>query len=586
RGFNVLHPMGWDAFGLPAENAAMQKGVSPADWTHQNIRDMRTQLQRLGFSYDWNREIATCHPEYYRWEQWFFIQLFNQGLVYRKEAEVNWDPVDQTVLANEQVIDGRGWRSGALIERRTIPQWFIRITDYADELLAGLDDLPGWPEQVKTMQRNWIGRSVGSLITFDIASEIDPALSNSLTVFTTRADTLLGATYLAVATQHSLAQFAAITNSAVQEFIDSCIGLSTAEADLAKEEKRGVATGLMASHPITGELLPIWVANYVLMGYGEGAVMAVPAHDQRDFEFANSYELPIKTVISAGQDLDQPLEQAITQYGTLIHSHVFNGLTSDEAKQKITEFLEANHHGQAKVQYRLRDWGISRQRYWGTPIPMIHCDHCGIVPVAESELPVELPALGDHDLSKGSLLSKNADFYQTTCPVCKKPARRETDTFDTFMESSWYSARFACPRENEAMLNSEASQWCPVDQYIGGIEHAILHLLYARFFHKLMRDQKLISGDEPFKQLLCQGMVVAPTFYQLGDAGQKLYCSPQEVIVENDSKGQAISAKLIKNGEIVHIGPIEKMSKSKNNGVDPEYLIQNYSADTVRLFTM
>ena len=509
QGRNVLQPMGWDAFGLPAENAAIQNNVPPARWTRENIDYMRSQLQRLGFGYDWSREFATCDPDYYRWEQWLFIQLFKKGIAYRKTAAVNWDPVDQTVLANEQVIDGRGWRSGALVERREIPQWFLRLTDYADELLEGLDKLEGWPEQVRTMQRNWIGRSEGVELEFAVDGQPE-----SLSVYTTRPDTLFGVTYVAVATEHPLALAAAQSNPAMAEFIEACRHTKLAEADIANLEKAGLDTGFQAVHPLTGERVPIWVANFVLIEYGSGAVMAVPAHDQRDWEFAKAYGLPIKAVIhpSADQVADVS-EAAFVEHGILADSGEFSGLTSEQAFDAIADALAAKGRGRRQVNYRIHDWGVSRQRYWGTPIPMILCESCGDVPVPEDQLPVVLPEDVEFD-GGGSPLQRMPSFYETTCPQCQGPARRETDTFDTFMESSWYQARFACPDQDQAMLDERADYWAPVDQYIGGIEHAILHLLYARFYHKLMRDQGLIQSDEPFARLLTQGMVIAETYYR------------------------------------------------------------------------
>jgi len=532
-GKNVLQPMGWDAFGLPAENAAIQHKIPPAEWTYQNIAMMRQQMMRLGFAYDWSREITTCDPHYYRWEQWFFITLFEKNLVYKKNAEVNWDPIDQTVLANEQVIDGRGWRSGALVERRKIPQWFIKITAYAEELLQGLDQLPQWPEEVKTMQRNWIGRSEGVDIFFPVLDHAEP-----LTIFTTRPDTLFGVTYIAIAPQHPLAALAAKNNPAVQHFIDDNRNIKTAEADMATMEKKGIATGLFVVHPLTQQHLPIWIANFVLMDYGSGAVMAVPAHDQRDFEFAEKQGLPITQVIQPPNNNWDFSQQAFTTEGTLINSDKFSGLPSKAAKTKIIQHLEQANLGKLKINYRLRDWGISRQRYWGTPIPIVNCATCGAVP--EKNLPVILPEKVTFE-GVTSPLKTMATFYETTCPVCGKPAERETDTFDTFLESSWYYARFACKNQDQSMLDDRVNYWVPVDQYVGGIEHAILHLLYARFMHKLMRDEGLLNSDEPFLRLLTQGMV-------------------------------------LNNGI--------KMSKSKGNVVDPQPLIERYGADTVRLFIM
>jgi len=520
---------------LPAENAAIKHGIPPAEWTKQNIAAMKAQFMRLGNAYDWRREITTCDPCYYRWEQWFFIRLYEKGLVYKKNAVVNWDPVDQTVLANEQVVDGRGWRSGALVERKEISQWFIKITAYADELLRDLDTLDGWPAQVKQMQRNWIGRSEGCEIYFKV-----PNFSKRLKIYTTRPDTLMGATYLAVAPDHPLAKFAAQQNALVQVFLDSCQGVRMAEAEIATMEKRGINTGMTAIHPVTGMQLPIWVANFVLMQYGSGAVMAVPAHDQRDWEFAKKYNLPLQNVIQPSDHEHDFNQSAYTGSGTLIHSDTFNGLTSTAAKDAITKYLEAEDAGKATVNYRLRDWGVSRQRYWGTPIPMIICEDCGIVPVPDDELPVVLP---EHVAltGNGSPLAQCHEFIHTTCPKCGHDATRESDTFDTFVESSWYYARFACKGQDNAMLDDRAKYWTPVDQYVGGIEHAVMHLLYARFFHKLMRDEGLVNSDEPFKALLSQGMV-------------------------------------LKDGH--------KMSKSIGNTVDPNHLIDTYGADTARLFMM
>ena len=539
QGKNVLQPMGWDAFGLPAENAAIKNQVAPAKWTYENIDYMRGQLQRLGFAYDWDRELATCNPAYYRWEQWLFTKLFEKDLVYKKTAVVNWDPVDQTVLANEQVIDGKGWRSGAVVERREIPQWFLKITDYAEQLLNDLDTLDGWPDQVRTMQRNWIGRSEGVELEFEVAGNSNGV---ALTVYTTRPDTLMGATYVAIAPQHPLATKAAKNNTALQTFIEDCGHTKLAEAEMATLEKKGFDTGLKAIHPITGDEVPVWTANFVLIEYGSGAVMSVPAHDQRDYEFAKAYGLPIVQVIAA---VDEKTEvdintAAFTDKGVLINSGQFNGLSSAQAFDAIAAFLEEEGKGRKTINYRLRDWGVSRQRYWGCPIPMINCGQCGSVAVPEDQLPVRLP----EDVvpeGAGSPLKNLREFVDTTCPKCGGAAERETDTFDTFFESSWYYARFACKDYDKGMLDERVKHWLPVDQYIGGIEHAVLHLLYARFFHKLMRDLGLVDGDEPFKNLLTQGMVN-------------------------------------KDGT--------KMSKSKGNTVDPQALIDQYGADTVRLFTM
>ncbi len=539
-GKNVLQPMGWDAFGLPAENAAIKNKVAPAKWTYENIDYMRKQLKRLGFAYDWDRELATCKPDYYRWEQWLFTRLFKKGMAYKKTAGVNWCPNDLTVLANEQVIDGKCWRCDTNVERREISQWFMKITDYAEQLLDDLDQLDGWPEQVRTMQRNWIGRSTGVELQFEVAGE------EPLTVYTTRADTLMGVTYVAVAAEHALAKKSAENNPELRAFIDSCKTTSVAEADVATMEKKGMATGLMATHPITGEQVPVWVANFVLIDYGSGAVMSVPAHDSRDYAFAKTYGLPIKQVIFPADGSDVSVDAvndesgAYVEKGVLKNSAEFDGLTSEQAVDAIAEKLAGMNKGEKQINYRLRDWGVSRQRYWGTPIPIIHCDKCGTVPVPEDQLPVVLPediAYGD---DVGSPIKKMPEFYETSCPECGGDATRETDTFDTFFESSWYYARFACPDAN-SMLDERAKYWAPVDQYIGGIEHAVLHLLYARFFHKLMRDEGLLDSDEPFKKLLTQGMV-------------------------------------LKDGS--------KMSKSKGNTVDPQQLIEKYGADTVRLFIL
>ena len=531
KGFNVMQPMGWDAFGLPAENAAIKNNTAPAKWTYENIEHMKAQLKQLGLGVDWNREIATCKPEYYKWEQWLFTELFKKGLIYKKTSTVNWDPVDGTVLANEQVIDGRGWRSGALVEKRDIPQYFMKITAYAEELLNDLDKLDGWPEQVKTMQRNWIGKSYGCEVEFPIIGQ-----HGNLKVYTTRPDTLMGATYVAVAAEHALATLATQNNPALAEFVAECKRGSVAEADVATAEKKGMATGLFVTHPLNGEQLPVWVANYVLASYGEGAVMAVPAHDERDFEFAKKYNLPIKTVIKNTNADVLPM----TEHGILFNSGAFNTLNFEGAGTAIAEALSAKKLGKRRTQYRLRDWGVSRQRYWGCPIPIIHCEKCGEVPVPAEQLPVVLPEDVVMD-GVGSPIKKDPNFYETTCPTCGGKATRETDTLDTFFESSWYFARYANFDCNTAMADSRANYWLPVDQYVGGIEHAILHLLYARFFNKLMRDVGLLKNDEPFTNLLTQGMV-------------------------------------LKDGS--------KMSKSKGNTVDPQALIDTYGADTARLFMM
>ena len=536
QGKHVLQPMGWDAFGMPAENAAIQNGVPPAQWTYKNIDGMRHQLKRLGYAYDWTREVTTCRPEYYRWEQWLFTRMFKKGLVYRKNSVVNWDPVDKTVLANEQVINGRGWRSDALVERREIPQWFMKITAYADELLDELDRMPGWPESVKTMQRNWIGRSEGIELSFDVRGEND-----SLTVYTTRPDTLMGVTYMAVAAEHPLAAKAAANNPDIEAFIAECKKTDAAEATLETMEKKGMPLGIAAIHPLTGDDVPLWVANFVLMSYGTGAVMAVPGHDERDWEFAKKHDLPIRQVIAPSDGSEINIDEAVyVDKGVLVNSGEFDGLDYEAACNAIADHFEKSGLGRRKVNYRLRDWGVSRQRYWGTPIPIIYCDDCDAVPVPEDQLPVVLP----EDVAvtgSGSPLKDMPEFYETQCPKCGKDAHRETDTFDTFVESSWYFARYACPDSDAAMLDDRASYWTPVDQYTGGIEHAILHLLYSRFFQRVMRDEGLTDISEPFTNLLTQGMV-------------------------------------LKDGA--------KMSKAKGNTVDPQALIEKYGADTVRLFMM
>ncbi|WP_347902193.1 leucine--tRNA ligase [Pseudomonas purpurea] len=587
QGKNVLQPMGWDAFGMPAENAAMKNNVAPAKWTYENIAYMKTQLRSLGLAVDWSREVTTCKPDYYRWEQWLFTRLFEKGVIYRKNGTVNWDPVDQTVLANEQVIDGRGWRSGALIEKREIPMYYFKITAYADELLESLDDLPGWPEQVKTMQRNWIGKSRGMEVQFPYNVE-SIGEAGALKVFTTRPDTLMGATYVAVAAEHHLATLAAQNNPELQAFIAQCKGGSVAEADVATQEKKGLPTSLFVEHPLTGEKLPVWVANYVLMHYGDGAVMAVPAHDERDFEFATKYGLPIKSVVrtSAGDENPAPWQDAYGEYGTLINSGEFDGLDFAGAFDAMEVALIKKNLGASRTQFRLRDWGISRQRYWGCPIPIIHCDTCGDVPVPEDQLPVVLPEDVVPD-GAGSPLARMPEFYECSCPKCGQPAKRETDTMDTFVESSWYYARYASPHYEGGLVDpAAANHWLPVDQYIGGIEHAILHLLYARFFHKLMRDEGLVSSNEPFKNLLTQGMVIAETYYRREANGSFTWYNPADVELERDSKAKIIGAKLISDGLPVEIGGTEKMAKSKNNGVDPQSMIDQYGADTCRLFMM
>ncbi|WP_338454990.1 leucine--tRNA ligase [uncultured Alteromonas sp.] len=585
QGKNVLQPMGWDAFGLPAENAAINNNTAPANWTYSNIDYMKTQLRSLGFGYDWDREVTTCKPDYYRWEQWFFTRLYEKGLVYKKNSTVNWDPVDQTVLANEQVIDGRGWRSGALVEQKEIPQWFIKITDYAEELLADLEQLEEWPDQVRAMQANWIGRSEGVDITFNLGKNGSDI--NDLTVYTTRPDTFYGVTYVAVAAQHPLAEFAAKTNAELATFIDECKNTKVAEAELATMEKKGCDTGIQAVHPLTGELLPVWVANFVLMDYGSGAVMAVPGHDQRDWEFATKYGLTIKQVIAPDAEAKEECDLTVSAYtekGTLLNSEKFDGLAFDDAFNNIATALEEKGFGKRKVNYRLRDWGVSRQRYWGSPIPMLNLESGESVPVPESELPVVLP----EDVEMNGVTSPiKADPEWAKTTYNGEPALRETDTFDTFMESSWYYARYASATNHDAMLDPTSSNyWLPVDQYIGGIEHAILHLLYSRFFHKLLRDEGLVNSDEPFKRLLCQGMVLADSYYREDDAGKKTWYSPTEVSTEKDEKGRIVKAWLTADGEPVIHGGMTKMSKSKNNGIDPQEVIDLYGADTVRLFTM
>jgi len=578
-GKNVMQPMGWDAFGLPAENAAIQNKTAPAKWTYQNIDYMREQLKSLGFGYDWNRELATCSPDYYRWEQWFFTKLYEKGLVYKKNATVNWDPVDQTVLANEQVIDGRGWRSGAKVEQKEIPQWFIKITDYAEELLDDLEQLDGWPEQVKAMQRNWIGRSEGVEIDFNVASS-----EQTLRVYTTRPDTLYGVTYMGVAAQHPLATEAAKTNPELAKFIEECKNSKVAEADIATMEKLGMDTGIKAVHPMTGEEIPVWVANFVLMDYGSGAVMAVPAHDQRDWEFATKYQLEIRPVIEPLSGDSDIKKAAITEKGTVINSGPYNDISSAQAFDAIATELKEKGIGERKVNYRLRDWGVSRQRYWGTPIPMLNLEKGESVPVPEDQLPVKLPEDVVMD-GVNSPIKSDPEWRKTE--YNGQPAEHETDTFDTFMESSWYYARYCSAQTDDAMLDPEkANYWLPVDQYIGGIEHAILHLLYARFFHKLLRDTGLVESDEPFKRLLCQGMVLADSYYREDEKGGKQWVSPLEVDIERDEKGAIVGAKHKQDGQPVNIGGMSKMSKSKNNGIDPQTMVERYGADTVRLFMM
>ncbi len=623
QGRNVLQPMGWDAFGLPAENAAIKNRTAPAKWTYANIDHMRAQLKTMGYAIDWSREFATCRPDYYVHEQRMFVRLFKKGLAYRKNSVVNWDPVDQTVLANEQVIDGRGWRTGAVVEKREIPQWFLKITDYADELLKGLDTLPGWPDSVKTMQRNWIGRSEGLEIRFAVEGEGEP-----LAIFTTRPDTLMGVTYLAIAAEHPLAQKAAKDKPLVAAFIEECRHGGTAEADIETAEKKGVDTGLTAIHPVTGEKLPIWIANFVLMGYGTGAVMAVPGHDQRDWEFATKYDLLIKMVVvsdavrdairelgrdaarntdamsaalgesrpidvyepAAAESVVEEFERGIvekgayTDYGTLVNSGEYDGLDYRGAFDALAARFEKEGKGARRVNFRLRDWGVSRQRYWGCPIPIVYCPTCDAVPVPEDQLPVLLPEDVEFSGVKSPIKS-DPEWRKTTCPQCGGPAERETDTFDTFMESSWYYARYTSPGATD-MVDGRANYWLPVDQYIGGIEHAILHLLYFRFYHKLLRDAGLVHSDEPATNLLCQGMVIAETFHRDNADGSKDWINPADVEVQRDDKGRVVGAVAKADGLPVIIGGIEKMSKSKNNGVDPQSMVGKYGADTVRLFSM
>jgi len=580
-GRNVLQPMGWDAFGLPAENAAMQNGVPPAQWTYDNIAYMRGQLRSLGLAIDWRRELATCRPEYYRWNQWLFLRMLERGIVYRKVGTVNWDPVDQTVLANEQVIDGRGWRTGAVVEKREIPMYYMAITSYADELLADLDSLKEWPEQVRLMQKNWIGKSHGVRVGFP--HDIDDG--GVLWVFTTRADTLMGATYVAVAAEHPLAMYAARENAELTDFIEECRRGGVTEAEIATQEKKGMATGLFVTHPLSGERLPLWVGNYVLMGYGEGAVMAVPAHDERDFEFATKYQLPIKPVIRtvAGDATPAPWQAAYAEHGSCINSGKYDGLDFEQAVDAIAADLSAKHLGEKKVTWRLRDWGISRQRYWGTPIPMIKCGQCSDVPVPDDQLPVTLPE-GLVPDGSGNPLAKYAEFLNCTCPKCGGAAQRETDTMDTFVDSSWYFFRYAS-YDGKTMVDKRADYWMPVDQYIGGIEHAILHLLYSRFWTKVMRDLGLTQVREPFSRLLTQGMVLNYIFSRK-DTSPISYYSPEEVDIERDAQGKIVSAKAKSDGEPVDYDGIGTMSKSKKNGVDPHDLVGRYGADTVRLFMM
>ena len=590
RGFNVMQPMGWDAFGLPAENAAMANSVPPAKWTYDNIAYMKKQLRSLGFAIDWDRELATCRPEYYRWNQWLFLRMLEKGLVYQKTGTVNWDPIDQTVLANEQVIDGRGWRTGALVEKREIPMYYMRITAYADELLASLETLPGWPERVKTMQANWIGKSHGVNIAFPYTLDGEQKL---LRVLTTRADTLMGVTFCAVAPEHALATHAAKGNAKLAAFVEECKRGSVMEADLAAMEKKGMPTGLFVSHPLTGAQVEVWVGNYVLMSYGEGAVMGVPAHDERDFAFAKKYGLAIQPVIDVeGQKYSTDAWQPwYADYGICVNSGKYDGLDYQAATDAIAADLKAKSLGDKQVTWRLRDWGISRQRYWGTPIPLIHCrgeagvPGCGVVPVPDAQLPVKLP----EDLvpdGSGNPLNKSKSFLDCACPKCGQPARRETDTMDTFVDSSWYYIRYACPDNAGAMADERVKYWLPVDQYIGGIEHAILHLLYSRFWTKVMRDLGLVSFDEPFKNLLTQGMVLNEIFFRKSGEGRISYFNPVDVDIVTDESGRRTGATLRSDGLAVESGGIGTMSKSKNNGVDPQALVDEFGADTARFFMM
>ena len=578
-GKNVLQPFGWDAFGLPAEGAAIKNKTAPAKWTYENIAYMKKQLQLLGFGFDWDREIATCKPEYYKWEQWFFTELYKKGLVYKKTSTVNWCPNDETVLANEQVHEGCCWRCDTPVEQKEIPQWFIKITDYAEQLLGGLDTLPQWPDMVKTMQRNWIGRSEGVEITFDVADT-----NEKVAVYTTRPDTFYGVSYLGIAAAHPLVSLAAQNNPELAAFIQEAKNAKVAEADLATMEKKGMATGLFAIHPLTGEKLPIWVANFVLMHYGTGAVMAVPAHDQRDFEFAQKYSLPIKQVIAplADEEIDLT-KQAFVEHGKLVNSAEFDGLDFDGAFNGIADKLEKLGVGKRQVNYRLRDWGVSRQRYWGAPIPMLTLENGDVVPAPMEDLPIILPEDVVMDGVK-SPIKADPNWAKTTFNGA--PALKETDTFDTFMESSWYYARYTCPQYQNGMLDAEeANYWLPVDQYIGGIEHATMHLLYFRFFHKLLRDAGFVTSDEPADKLLCQGMVLADAFYYTSPTNERIWVSPTQVTLERDEKGRIIKATAPEGRELVHSG-MTKMSKSKNNGIDPQEMVEKYGADTVRLFMM
>ena len=585
-GYNVLMPMGWDAFGLPAENAAIDKGIAPAQWTYANIADMKSQMEPLGLAFDWSRELATCKPDYYRWNQWFFLRMLEKGIAYRKTQLVNWDPVDQTVLANEQVIDGRGWRSGALVERREIPGYYLGITQYADELLDRLATMDGWPPQVRAMQENWIGRSTG--VNFGFPYALD-GVDGLLRVYTTRADTIMGVSFVAIAAEHALATRLARDQPELAAFVDECRRGAVAEAELATLEKRGMATGFSVQHPLTGDAIPVWVGNYVLSTYGEGAVMGVPAHDERDFAFARKYGLPVKPVIAvAGRPFSAEAWEpwyADKHSGTCVNSGPYDGLAHDAAIAAVAADLQAKGLGSAQTQYRLRDWGISRQRYWGTPIPIIHCDSCGPVPVPDSDLPVLLP----EDLvpdGSGNPLNRCEAFLRCSCPACGKPARRETDTMDTFVDSSWYFMRYCSPASQDAMVDERSRYWMPMDQYIGGIEHAVLHLLYARFWTRVMRDMGLVDFDEPFQSLFTQGMLLNDSFYREDDSGRKRWFYPAEVDLQTDERGRTTGAIAREDGLPVQLGGIEKMSKSKNNVVEPRDIIARFGADTARAFVM
>lgn len=587
KGYNVMTPMGWDAFGLPAENAAIAKKVAPAAWTYNNIADMKTQMEPLGLAFDWSREVATCKPDYYRWNQWMFLKMLEKGIAYRKTQIVNWDPVDKTVLANEQVIDGRGWRSGAIVEKREIPGYYLGITQYAQELLDDIAKLEGWPEQVRRMQEHWIGRSEGVTLAFPYEWEGE---ARKLTAYTTRPDTLMGVTFVAIAAEHPLAQALSKGRPELEDFIAECAKGSVSEADMATMEKKGVGTGFFVRHPITAEPVEVWIANYVLMGYGEGAVMGVPAHDERDFAFAKKFGLSIRQVVAkAGETYS--LNAWEEWYGEksdathLVNSGEFDGLNFHQAFDAVVARLESLDLGRREVKFRLRDWGISRQRYWGTPIPMINCPHCGPVPVPYEDLPVKLP----EDLvpdGSGNPLTKCDAFMRCKCPKCGADAERETDTMDTFVDSSWYFQRYCSPDSTEAMVDKRADYWMPMDQYIGGIEHAVLHLLYARFWTKVMRDLGLVKYDEPFRKLFTQGMLMAECYYREGDDGRKRWFYPDEVEVQYDEKGRPVGAICKEDGEPVVLGGIEKMSKSKNNVVEPRDIINKYGADTARSFVM